>query len=154
MPKYCSSVGCKSREYKDARKDGLTFHQYPKDETRRNLWAKAVRRQNSDGSEWKPTNSSYLCSEHFKPHDFKTNSTNMRKLNEDAIPSVFKEHPQHLQKKSPRKRQLPFRQRQEDETNAAKRYFLFHKKNIFTKWRGFHEILIGLLVFLIIRLQI
>ena len=116
MPKHCSSVGCHNREAKDSRKNGLTFHSYPKDESRRKLWANAVRRQN-----WQPTNSSYLCSEHFKPTDFKENSTNMRKLKDDVIPSIFKNHPEHLQKRSPLKRRLPFRQRQEEEVQAAKR---------------------------------
>ena len=118
MPAHCCAWGCSNRESSDSKeKRGLTFHYFPKDETRCEKWIKAVRRENP----WKPTASSRICSEHFKESDFKRHTLVRRMLNDTAIPSVFKAFPPHLQKKSPIKRKLPFKQRLEEEAQAAKR---------------------------------
>ena len=50
-------------------------HSFPKDESRRNLWIKALKRS-SDSSAgaklWTPTPSSVVCKQHFVPDDYIT----------------------------------------------------------------------------------
>ena len=117
MPAHCCAWGCSNRESSDSKANGLTFHYFPKDETRSEQWIKAIRRQ-----DWRPSASSRICSEHFKESDYKGHTLERRVLNNTAIPSIFKAFPVHLQKNSPvKKRQLPFKQRLEEEQRAAKR---------------------------------
>ena len=115
MVASCSAWGCSNRETPQAKENGLTFHRLPKEEIRRQQWIKATKRQN-----WNPAMSAKICSEHFKQSDFKQNSESKRLLHDTAVPSIFK-FPPHLKKKSPIKRKLPFKQRLEEEAQAAKR---------------------------------
>ncbi|KAJ8735065.1 hypothetical protein PYW08_014315 [Mythimna loreyi] len=65
-------------------------HTFPKDDKRRKLWIKAIRRKN-----WKANKSARLCAIHFKPEDYVeqnsyTGDENLRKrLKASAIPSLF-----------------------------------------------------------------
>ena len=120
MPATCCAWGCSNRNGPKAKENGVTFHMIPKSESHREQWIRAIRRQDANGNPWKPTANSTLCSEHFKQSDFKENSDLKRLLKDTAIPSIFK-FPPHLKKKSPIKRQLPFKQRLEEEAKAAKR---------------------------------
>lgn len=115
MVASCSAWGCSKRETPEAKEKGVTFHRIPKEEIRRQQWIKATRRQ-----DWTPGATAKICSDHFKPSDFKENSVSKRLLHDTAIPSIFK-FPLHLKKKSPIKRKLPFKQRIEEEAKAAKR---------------------------------
>ena len=115
MPAHCCAWGCSNRESSDSKSKGLTFHYFPKDESRCEQWINAIRRE-----DWKPSSSTRICSEHFKESDFQGNSLVRRHLIKTAIPSIFK-FPPHLKKKSPVKRKLPFKQRLEEEALAAKR---------------------------------
>ena len=56
-----------------------------KDATRTENWAKAINRINPDGTLWKPSEFSLICSDHFvsgRPSDDPTNP--------DFVPSIFK----------------------------------------------------------------
>ena len=46
---------------------GVSMHQFPSDEATRRQWVKFVHKHRPD---FKPTNSSYLCSVHFAPECF------------------------------------------------------------------------------------
>ncbi|XP_022162259.1 THAP domain-containing protein 1-like isoform X5 [Myzus persicae] len=49
---------------------------------------------------FKPSEYSYLCSEHFANEDYQIRpGANVKWLKDEAVPSVFKEFPQHFQKK-------------------------------------------------------
>nr|XP_015927608.2 THAP domain-containing protein 1-like [Parasteatoda tepidariorum] len=54
----CVAYCCTNRWTK--KMPGITFQSFPKDEKRKQLWIKAVRRVN-----WKPSSCSKLCNEHF-----------------------------------------------------------------------------------------
>ncbi|GBL75412.1 hypothetical protein AVEN_194602-1 [Araneus ventricosus] len=71
---------------------GLTFHSFPKDETRRKLWVKAVGREN-----WEPSKFSKLCSKHFPEEMIDRTSLSCVRLRDNAVPSIF-DFPSHLQK--------------------------------------------------------
>lgn len=54
-----------------------------------------------------PNKYSYLCSEHFHPEDYQIRpGADIKLLFENAVPSVFKGFPDHLQKKRIVRRQL------------------------------------------------
>lgn len=65
-------------------------------------WIKEVRRK-----DFVPTKYSFLCSEHFLDSDYQIRpGATTRLLYENAVPSVFKAFPVHLQKSLTVKRRL------------------------------------------------
>uniref|UniRef100_UPI00398EE0A9 THAP domain-containing protein 7 isoform X2 n=1 Tax=Pristiophorus japonicus TaxID=55135 RepID=UPI00398EE0A9 len=73
MPRHCSADGCRSRDTKDSRINGITFHRLPKKgKCQREIWLLNCCRMNSDGSvPWDPPSQFvYFCSKHFEKHCF------------------------------------------------------------------------------------
>ncbi|XP_058503501.1 THAP domain-containing protein 6-like [Solea solea] len=92
MPNSCSACGCTNRCNIQARSQGITFHKFPKDDVLRKLWEVALRREGFNASQ-----SSRLCSEHFRQEDFDRTGQTVR-IREGAVPSVFPNFPAHLQR--------------------------------------------------------
>lgn len=73
--KHCAAFGC-ANSYYDANGHpaGLHFFSFPKDVQRRNRWCNLIKRQHGkDG--FFVSNSTVLCSEHFKKEDIQKKLT-------------------------------------------------------------------------------
>jgi len=82
----------------------ISVHSIPagfplKNATMLEKWEKAVRRINKDGSAWKATSYSFICSDHFKASDYVTPPSHgvSCRLKPPSIPSVFPGFPSYLQ---------------------------------------------------------
>ncbi|XP_070844826.1 THAP domain-containing protein 6-like [Chaetodon trifascialis] len=89
MPHSCAAWNCTNRFTLETRSRGITFHRFPKNKELRKKWETAVRRDGFSASQ-----SSVLCSEHFRPEDFDRTGQTVR-IRDGAFPSVFS-FPAHL----------------------------------------------------------
>ncbi|KPI98085.1 PREDICTED: THAP domain-containing protein 1-like [Papilio xuthus] len=81
----CVVVRCRNCSGKISKnKDGITFHRFPRDKVRKKKWEIAVNRELG----WRSSASSTVCSEHFDAKDFYLTESGLRKLSQDAIPSI------------------------------------------------------------------
>ncbi|CAN8003552.1 unnamed protein product, partial [Ixodes pacificus] len=85
---YCCVVGChNSHSNTKGRDPPVMFYRFPGrpwEKRRREAWIRAVRRVNPDGSPWRPSSNSRVCSDHF---------LGLRRVDvqrhPDYLPSVF-----------------------------------------------------------------
>lgn len=73
----------------------FVIFRFPKENTRRQLWIKAVRRK-----DWEPTQYSRICSEHFRDIDMDRTSLSCVRVRDDAVPCIFSSFPSYMQKVS------------------------------------------------------
>ncbi|XP_049451721.1 THAP domain-containing protein 6-like [Epinephelus fuscoguttatus] len=83
MPEHCAAYSCSNRRTIENRAQGITFHKFPKVKDVRKKWEMALRREGFTASD-----SSVLCSEHFKQDDFDRTGQIVR-LRDGVIPSIF-----------------------------------------------------------------
>ena len=93
MVHSCVAFGCTNRATPTSADNGVHFHRFPNDEVRKDEWTRAIRREN-----FKPTQNSRICSDHFIIDDYFVKGDGTFCLNKDAIPSVFEAFPKHFQK--------------------------------------------------------
>ncbi|QQP56977.1 Putative LOC100212901, partial [Caligus rogercresseyi] len=136
MGKVCVAPGCKSG-YKPKGNEGKKrrFHMFPKDESLRQLWTKAVPRKN-----WIPSRHSALCDVHFMPSDYKPESTDSNPSRSDRSGktlclkilknSNFPNLPHYYSKKPPPKR---------SSTSTSSSRLLNENERILKKIKAFEE---------------
>ena len=89
MVNKCVAAGCSNGPG-----PGITIHKFPKDPALRKQWEKQVQRKRAN---WKATDSSVLCSEHFTEDCFEKTAAiaaqfgiaRKRKLLPNAVPTIF-----------------------------------------------------------------
>ena len=99
----CCVPGCRSGYSSSPKVPNVTFHKFPADKDRRDLWIRRIHR------DFIPGEAHRVCSRHFRESDFKTTSadTNQRRkrtndqlsrrvLKTTAFPSVFEDLPSYL----------------------------------------------------------
>ncbi|CAJ1074845.1 THAP domain-containing protein 6-like [Xyrichtys novacula] len=84
MPVYCVADCCTNRRGVDTKSRGITFHKFPGDTDLRRKWEIATRREKG----FVASESSRLCSEHFRAEDFDRTGQIVR-LRDGVTPSVF-----------------------------------------------------------------
>ena len=71
------------------------------DKEKLDKWQTAIKRVDKSGRRWTATSYSFICSEHFKLTDYIVPSGKNSRchLKDDAVPTIFRGHPLHLQSK-------------------------------------------------------
>ncbi|KAG9481926.1 hypothetical protein GDO78_010910 [Eleutherodactylus coqui] len=89
MVRSCSAANCVNRQTAQTKRKGITFHRFPKEESRRTLWVNAVSQSHAAvGSDWTPSVHSSLCSQHFHDKQFDRTGQTVR-LRDSAVPVIF-----------------------------------------------------------------
>ena len=101
MPTHCCVLLCTKKGYQDEVTGAkISYFRLPTKENQRKQWIQAIRRDL--GKKFSTSNSTKVCSRHFKDEDFKITLTHVVSLKPGVVPSGFA-----WKRSSPRKRPLP-----------------------------------------------
>ncbi|CAN7998186.1 unnamed protein product [Ixodes hexagonus] len=88
MPTHCCVPQCTQRGPKDEKQSKVSYFGFPRSKDLHKRWIVAIKRD--EGKHFKVTQSTKVCSRHFKEEDYLAGYVNGRRfLKEGVIPSVF-----------------------------------------------------------------
>ena len=107
---FCVAGNCTSDTQKHSASDGIHFHVFPRDLARKKEWTVRCGRHES----WKPGAKARICSKHFANDAYRRDpslfasigfeGTFKPLLKDDAVPTIFEDHPSTpTPKKKPRR---------------------------------------------------
>ncbi|XP_041979319.1 uncharacterized protein LOC121733208 [Aricia agestis] len=85
MPSSCVMKGCRNYDKKFKKEHGVTYHRFPVDPTRREIWCRILRKQRQEAY-FKPALNTRICSAHFGLEDFTISERGQRRLKDTAVP--------------------------------------------------------------------
>ena len=101
MPTHCCVPLCTKKGYREEETgEKISYFKFPTEEGLRKLWIHAIRRD--EGKNFLISNTTKVCSRHFKSDDLKKSFNGVVSLRKGAVPSVFA-----WKRSSPRKRPPP-----------------------------------------------
>ncbi|KAJ8704942.1 hypothetical protein PYW08_012262 [Mythimna loreyi] len=80
----CSVKNCTSDTRRNNKRNGVTFHMFPKQVNLRSAWVEAL-----GIPDWEPKERSTICSEHFRKEDFYETKGGLRRIKCGAVPIVI-----------------------------------------------------------------
>ena len=83
MPTHCCVPECNQKEYKNEKKEKLSFFEFPTDETERKKWIQAIRRD--VGKDFRLTKTTKICSRRFRPSELR------KSLNRSRVSGITEE---------------------------------------------------------------
>ena len=100
MPTHCCVPGCTKEGYREEHGSKVSYFQFPREKIVKKKWIQAIRRD--EGKDFKISDSTKVCSRHFRNEDLKTTLAGKICLKPGALPSIFS-----WIRTSPRKRKPP-----------------------------------------------
>ena len=100
MPTHCCVPECTKKGYREEDGSKVSYFQFPTDNMLKKKWIHAIRRD--EGKDFKISESTKVCSRHFRKEDLKKTLAGKICLKSGAVPSVFS-----WIRTSPRKRKPP-----------------------------------------------
>ena len=97
MPANCCVPKCTKKGCQDENGSKVSYYKFPNNPISKRKWIHAIRRD--EGKDFTITEWTRVCSRHFRDYDFHITLNGRRKLNLNAIPSLFE-----WTRMSPRKR--------------------------------------------------
>ena len=88
MPTHCCVPLCTKKGYREEETgEKISYFKFPTEEGLRKLWIHAIRRD--EGKNFLISNTTKVCSRHFKSDDLKKSFNGVVSLRKGAVPSVF-----------------------------------------------------------------
>lgn len=87
MPTHCCVPQCTKKGYREEDGTKVSFFQFPSDKVQRKMWIHAIRRE--EGKHFTITDTTKVCSRHFRKEDLKKTLAGKLLVNPGAVPSVF-----------------------------------------------------------------
>ena len=87
MPTHCCVPGCTKEGYREEHGSKVSYFQFPREKIVKKKWIQAIRRD--EGKDFKISDSTKVCSRHFRNEDLKKTLAGKICLKPGAIPSIF-----------------------------------------------------------------
>ena len=112
MSTHCCVPNCTKKGYREDDGSKVSYFVFPAEKTLRKKWIHAIRRE--EGKHFTITQSTKVCSRHFRDYDLKKSLAGRISLQPNAVPSLFS-----WTRTSPRKHKAPTLREFESERESS-----------------------------------